>query len=63
MYRIMELRLQAGMTLDQLAEKSGVCRTTIYFLEKDQEHVAMTKTLLALAKALGVTINDLFLPQ
>lgn len=63
MYRIKELRAKAGLTLDELAAKAGVSRTTIYFLEKDDAHVAMTKTLLALAKALGVTINDLFSPQ
>lgn len=63
MYRIKELRAKAGLTLDELSAKSGVSRTTIHFLEKDDAHVAMTKTLLALAKALGVTINDLFSPQ
>lgn len=61
MYRIRELRLKKGWSITKLAEESGVCRTTIFLLESQQSHVSTTKTLLAISKALGVSVGRLFL--
>ena len=61
MYCVRELREKRGMTMAQLCDKSGVSMATIWFIETKPNHVATTKTLLALAKALGVHIKELFL--
>ena len=58
--RIKQLRVDKGMTQQVLAEKSGISRTTINQLEKKSNKAASTKTLLAIAKALGTTIDALF---
>lgn len=59
-YRIKEAREAAGMTQTALAQKSGVSRATIWALETGDKHVTTTKTLCKIAKALGVTLEDLF---
>ena len=61
-YRIKELREERGMTQQELAEKSGVSRTIVSKMENDEEPQTYTKTLLRLADALNVTVNDLFSP-
>ena len=58
-YRIREIRKNLGMTQDELSEKSGISRATVWKLETGDE-VTMTKTLLAIAKALGVSVSELF---
>lgn len=60
LYRIKELREANGLTQCALEEKSGVSRATICALESGAVRVTTTKTLLKLANALGVTVNDLF---
>lgn len=42
-YRIRELREKKKLTQEQLAQMSGVSRTTIVLLENNEEHEA-TKT-------------------
>lgn len=59
-YKIREAREKIGMTQVELAEKSGVSRTTIYGLESGSEKVTTTKTLAKLASALGVKLDDIF---
>ena len=59
-YRIREIREDRGMTQVELAEKSGVSRTTIYGLETGAEKITTTKTLNKLAHALGVSIDEIF---
>ena len=59
-YRIKEVREQKKMTQEQLAEKSGVSRTTISGLENGKERTTTTKTLMNIARALGVSIDSLF---
>lgn len=59
-YKIKEMREERGMTQCQLAEKSGVSRMTISALENGGERVTTTKTLVKIADALNVTIDELF---
>lgn len=62
-YRIKELREERGMTQTELAEKAGVARATIWKLETGEDEITTTKTLIRIAEALGVGVNDLFLPH
>ncbi len=59
-YKIKEYRLLAKMTQEELARKSGVNRTTIVDLESGKEVNVTTKTLIKIAMALKVNINDIF---
>jgi transcriptional regulator with XRE-family HTH domain len=59
-YKIKEFREKRGLTQEELAEKSGVSRTTIHALETDDSKNATTGTLLKLANALGTTVEKLF---
>ena len=59
-YKIKEKRSEKKMTQEQLAQKSGVCRTTIAALESGADRTTTTKTLLKIAKALDTTVDDLF---
>lgn len=61
MYRIREIREDKRMTTAELARRAGVSRRTIYLLENNHTEVAMSKTLLGIARALDVSIGDLFL--
>lgn len=59
-YRIRENRERRGLTQSELAIKSGVSRMTISALENGSERVTTTKTLMKIATALEVTIDELF---
>ena len=58
--RIRELRQAKGVTQEELAERSGISRATIWALETNTEKVTTTKTLLSIAGALDVPVDDLF---
>lgn len=60
-YKIRELREQLKMTQEELADKSGVCRSTISALENDTAMATTTKTLVKIAKALDSTVDQLFI--
>lgn len=60
-YRIKDIREQLRMSQEELSEKSGVSRTTISNLENNAAKTAMTSTLLKIANALGVTVDQIFL--
>ena len=60
-YRVKEIRKERGLTQVQLSKKSGVSRAIIWGLERG-DAVTTTKTLVKLADALGVKVDDLFLP-
>lgn len=62
-YRIKEVREKQGLTQTQLAKKSGVSRVTISALENGQERVTTTKTLIKIASAMNVTVDELFRPE
>ena len=63
LFRIRELRERAGITQEELSVRSGVSRATIWALERGENKVTTTKTLLHIANALGVQLDDLFLAQ
>lgn len=59
-YKIKEAREAKNMTQEALAEKSGVSRITIIALEKGVQRNTTSKTLLKLAKALDMTVSEIF---
>ncbi len=60
-FTIKEKREKLGMSQEELSNKSGVSRTTISALENNTTRTTTTKTLLALAAALGTTVDQIFL--
>lgn len=59
-YRIKEVREQKNMTQEELAEKSGVSRGTISALENGSARNTGSKTLLKIAAALEVSLENIF---
>ncbi len=61
MTTIKEARLKAGLKQEELAMKSGVKLSTLQKLERGASSVngATVETILRLAHALGVTVEDL----
>lgn len=59
-YRIREVRESKNMTQEELSAKSGVSRTIIVALERNEKQNTTTKTLLNIAKALDTTVDNLF---
>ncbi len=62
-YRVKEYREKKNMTQEELAAKSGVSRGTICSIESGKEKNTTSKTLLAIAKALDVTVDVLFFSE
>ena len=60
-YRIRELRESKGISQNELSEKSGVTRATLWRLETGEAEVTTTQTLTKIADALGVDVTELFL--
>ena len=58
--RIKELRTSQGMTLDQLAQKTGTAKSYIWELENKEPPRPSAEKLSAIAEALGVTVDYLF---
>lgn len=58
-YKIKEVRESLCMTQEELAEKSGVSRGTISALENGNP-ITTSKTLVKLAKAMNVSIDQIF---
>lgn len=59
-YRVKEIREERKMTQEQLEEKSGISRQTISAIENNRVKNVSAGTLIALANALGTSIDDLF---
>ena len=59
-FRLREAREKLGMTQEELAEKSGISRTTISMLENGHSSCVKTVTLIKLADTLGQRVSDLF---
>lgn len=55
--KIKELRIEKGLSQEELAEKSGVDRTFIGGLERGERNVSIL-TLCEIAKAFGVDITQ-----
>lgn len=56
-------RLEAGLTQEQLAQKSGVSRVTIALLESGKQTVTKSSTIIKLAEALNVEPQDILCPE
>lgn len=59
-YRLKEIREEKGITQEELEKTSGVSRQTISAIENNDNYQAKTGTLIALARALGTTVDKLF---
>ena len=62
-YQIKEVREAKGMTQEELAQLSGVSRVTISGLENGTERGTTSKTLLKIASALGVPVEQIFFTE
>lgn len=58
--RVRELRLQAGLSQEQLASKSGLDRTYVSSCERGRRNVSLS-TICTLAEALGVAPHELLM--
>lgn len=59
-YKLKEVREEQKMTQEELERKSGVSRQTISAIENNRCGQVMSGTLIALASALGTTIDKIF---
>lgn len=59
-YKLFELRAAAGLTITQLAERSGVSKSQINTIENGQGNPTVL-TICLLAEALGVEPWDIFI--
>lgn len=57
--KVRELRTARGLSQETLADKCGLDRTYISGIERGRRNVAL-RNIGAIAKALGVGIDDLF---
>jgi len=60
MTKLEELRRKAGMTQEDLAEKSGVSRPVIAKIESGSIDRVLGRSIIMLARALGVSAGELF---
>ena len=60
MNKLKEIREKKHISISKLSRLSGISRQTITRLENDEVDSANSKTLKALADALGVKISDFF---
>ena len=58
--RIKEIREEKHMTQEELVNKSGISRQTISAIENGKTTNVKSGTLIALAEALGTTLDDIF---
>ena len=59
-YKIKEIRTAKKISPQELAEKANVSRTIISQLENGVRTVTKTDTLIKIADALGVKVEDIF---
>lgn len=57
--RVRELRQAKGLSQEELAFKTGVHRTYLGGIERGERNPSL-KNISAIAKALGVTLSELF---
>ena len=57
---VKKIRETIGMTQEELEEKSGISRQTISAIENNRCGDVKTGTLVAIAKAMGTTIDAIF---
>ena len=59
-YKLKKIREEKGITQEELEKASGISRQTISAIENNENYQAKTGTLIALAKAMGTTVDKLF---
>ncbi len=57
--RVRTLRERLGLSQEELADKAGIHRTYIGGVERGERNLGL-KNVFRIAKALGVTVTDLF---
>jgi transcriptional regulator with XRE-family HTH domain len=57
--RLRAFRERAGLSQNQLSQRSGVARTTIIFLENGTRQDMTTQTAIQIADALGISVDEL----
>lgn len=57
--RVRTLRLAAGISQEELADKAGLHRTYVGSVERGERNIAL-ENIYALARALGVEVSELF---
>lgn len=62
-YRIKEVREEKRMSQEELSAKSGISRRIISELETGIRTSTTTKTLVAIATALGTTVDSIFFTE
>ena len=63
MNKLKEIRESKGLSISELSRLSNISRQTIYRLESGEDKVVNSKTLKALADALGVSMTVFFEPS
>ena len=58
--KIKEIRHLKKMSQEELANKAGISRATLSNLENNIEKATSTKTLIKIAAALGVSVDQIF---
>lgn len=58
--KLRQARDEAKMSQEELAKKSGISRTTISGIENNENIVVKTSTIIAIAKALNKSAQDIF---
>jgi transcriptional regulator with XRE-family HTH domain len=58
-YRVRDLRLAKDLSQEELAFRAGIHRTYLGGIERGERNPAL-KNISAIAKALGVTLSELF---
>ena len=59
--RLRELRVERGMSQEELSELSGISRTTLSKIENNEEVNVNTRTIARLAEVFCVKPSDIFL--
>lgn len=62
-YKVRDYRLKALMSQEELSQKSGISRVAISNIERGKVQYVSSKTLTALASALGVKIDDIIFEE
>lgn len=63
MQELKKVRIAAGLTQSQLAEKSGISRVTIANIERGSQTFIKSSTVIKLADALKVNPQVLLCPE
>lgn len=59
-FKLREVREEKGMSQEELEKASGISRQTISSIENGKSTSVMSGTLIALARALDTTVDEIF---